>query len=213
MKVMVLLQIAPSITDWIQAAGVMLGVPLTVWSIYKLFKASKSKDKKLEELQNQTETLRIHNNLVKESNVIQKEQLELLRDSISGGTQQNAKYEELVEKSRKIDFKPYFRTAGGMSDRENIKMNLKNIGENAVMDKPEIVENEFVWVKFQYQTGSVVESEKLIAIELKTKNRENSFRDNNVAFKIYFSNMHGDKYFQQVTFTQKRFEIGIPQDL
>jgi len=231
---MLLLQIKPLVTDWIQAIGILIGVPLTILSIFRLFRENREKNEKLRvledisishnamlgkmkeqisELQNQTDTFIIHNQLVKESNLLHQQQVEILKESIESGQIQSEKYLQSLDKTRKADFKPYFRKAGGLSTSERIRMEIRNVGEKAVMDEPEVMENPHVWVKYQYQANALFENNKIAVIEISTKNRENAFRDNNVEFKIYYSNAHGDKYYQQVKFKGSQYTLEPPVDL
>jgi len=128
----------PNITDWLQGIGTILGVPGAVAAFILLFKKDKEKGKKLDmitnvviELSNQTKQFEYQTSLMKESNDILKEQVEVQNEALMNDKFYKEKMKEIEIKKSKNKYKPFFRSAGVINRGNNFEMRVRNFGETA----------------------------------------------------------------------------------
>lgn len=131
---MILLEVttipSSSITDWVQAIGVLLGVPFAVWSIIKLFLKDKQKEHELttlkdiaksqnsligrineqiDELKKQTQQFTYQSYHLNEANQILREQIKIQTEAFLHDKNYKKKSLELEKLKRKSEIKPFFQ--------------------------------------------------------------------------------------------------------
>ena len=150
----ILLQVTgePTITDWIQATGVLLGVPITIWGIFKLFLKDKQRElevkalkdmalaqegivlklsQEIEEITKQTQEFRYQSVLLNDSNELLREQIKIQTDAHISNADHKNEMLKLENKKRLSDIKPFIIFNGANSSGHEFFIRLKNIGKRA----------------------------------------------------------------------------------
>lgn len=221
----------PSITDWIQAFGILLGVPFTIYSLYKLFRKSKEKDEKLNalediavsqnvligkmnqqivELQNQTEALRIHNEIVNEGNSILRELVHLKSEAVLDEKSYKEEVLKLHEKDRKNRIKPYFILDGAGGNSQSFNFYLKNIGEDAFMVAFQNSDLKEVIITPEYNEGQLIKKNQRVKIKISPNVRDKKIGDVQSQQEISFFNSEEDEYVQKISITNGKMKIEKP---
>jgi len=216
----------PTITDWIQAIGVLLGIPVGVWSIISLFRKDKEKEKQLESLSSiatsqneavkmlseQVEQLTIQSNhfqyqgsLMNEANDLTKQQLAMQYDFYVHGKEVESKKLELEKNKRIAEIKPYFISNLSHSSPEMFKLYLENKGGDAKNIRILNIETKFVWfhpIPKDFSVGKI----DVFNISGGPNPENTYFNGNNVTFEINleFEDIDGNSYYQNI----KRLQTG-----
>jgi hypothetical protein len=215
-----------TITDWIQAIGVLLGIPVGVWSIISLFRKDKEKEKQLESLSSiatsqneavkmlseQVEQLTIQSNhfqyqgsLMKDANDLTKQQLAMQYDFYVHGKEVEHKKLEWEKNKRIAEIKPYFIFNLSHSSPEMFKLNLENKGGDAKNIRIQNIETKFVWfdpIPKDFSVGKI----DVFNISGRPNPENTYFNGNNVTFEINleFEDIDGNSYYQNI----KRLQTG-----
>jgi hypothetical protein len=216
----------PSITDWIQALGVLIGIPVAIWSIISLFRKDKEKEKQLNSLNNiassqnnvvlklseQVEQLTIQsshfqyqNSLMIEANDIMRKQLELQFEIFNHGKGAEAKRAEIERSKRISEIKPYFISSTSQASPEIFKLNLENKGGDAKSLRIIELETKFVWFQ-QLPKDFNIEKFGVFNISGGPDANNTYYNAHNVTFEINleFEDIDGNSYYQNV----KRLQTG-----
>ncbi|WP_321309278.1 hypothetical protein [Marinifilum fragile] len=226
-----LLNVQSSITDWIQASGVLLGVPVTAYSLIRLFIKSKEKDKKLTALediavsqnvvigkmnqqvialQNQTEVLSAHNDLVKDGNYFLKKQLDLQLEAILEDKNYKNEYLNILEKERKLHLKPHFTYDGGGGNGKSFTFRFKNIGERAILKSFKKPNSDLAYFNPKFKDGDIVDKNGKIEIIISSSQRESRIDNIKLDLILNFTNSDDDSYFQKVSIDSSKVNIQKP---
>lgn len=210
----------PTITDWISSIASLLGIPIIIWGIIKLFIKDKSQERKLNSLENlaisqneitkkmaeqinelakQTSEYQYQSELMKESNNLISKQIELQNDIFLHNQVTEEKKLELQKIKRINELKPYFINNGGSSNSEKISISLKNKGNTAKNLRLEKIEGNFINFK-KLNTEIEFEQNKILEIVGTISSSGRNFDNSQRAFKaeIYFEDMDGNKYKQRI---------------
>lgn len=210
----------PTITDWISSIASLLGIPIIIWGIIKLFIKDKSQERKLNsleslaisqdeitkkmaeqinELAKQTSEYQYQSELMKESNNLISKQIELQNDIFLHNQVTEEKKLELQKIKRINELKPYFINNGGSSNSEKISISLKNKGNTARNLRLEKIEGNFINFK-KLNTEIEFEQNKILEIVGTISSSGRNFDNSQRAFKaeIYFEDMDGNKYKQRI---------------
>jgi hypothetical protein len=136
---------SPSITDWIQAIGVMAALPLSIIAIIKLFIKDKERSVQIESLKKMAESqlvstsnLLIQLEEIKKQTLLLSESNELIRakndfdkDILLKNESTNKEHLELAKLTRRNEIKPNFIEYGSIRSGYDYKMALKNVGKPA----------------------------------------------------------------------------------
>lgn len=149
---MILLNATPSVTDWIQAIGVLLGVPTGIWGILKLFRKNKEQERKLnslediakqqnkivKELKDQADEMIIQSghlqyqaSLMNDSNKLLEKQVELQTDIFLHKKGIEEKKLAFEQQKRIIAIKPFFSSPASGSGSQGFHIDLYNKGGDA----------------------------------------------------------------------------------
>lgn len=127
-----------SITNWMQGIGTILGVPGAIAAFILLFKKDIDKENQIEmltnmviELSNQTKQFEYQTSLMRESNVILREQVEIQTEALMSDKAYKEKMKEIEIKKNRARFKPHFIYEFGCSTSKVINVSFKNLGERA----------------------------------------------------------------------------------
>jgi len=142
----------PLITDWINSIAALLGVPLIIWGIIKLFIKDNSQERKIgsleslaisqnnvtlkmteeiQELSRQTSEFQYQSELMKESNFLIQKQIELQNEIFLYNKISKEKKLEFQRIERLSKIKPFFVYSGENSNQREFNVKLLNKGETA----------------------------------------------------------------------------------
>jgi len=219
----------PLVTDWINSIAALIGVPLVIWGIIRLFIKDKDQERKLSsleklavsqdemikkmteqiyELSKQTSEYQFQSELMKESNNLISKQFELQNDTFFHNKGIEEKKLELEKIKRLSEIKPHFINNGGSSNSSNISITLKNKGNtasNLILNK---VRGEFIFFE---KLNSEIEIDNGKNIEIKAniassgRYQDNGSRDYELELK--YTDMDGNQYKQKI----ENRKIGNPE--
>ena len=210
----------PSITDWMQAIGVLLGVPLTIWGIFSLFRKDKEKERQLESLKKiavsqdnvvqklseqvdqlaiQSSQFQYQSSLMSESNKLFEKQIELQKDIFMHSVGIEMKKAAIEKEKRNNEIKPFFTFELSHQSPEVFKLILANKGGTALNLKIEEIEIKYALFSPLYKDLKI---EQFGHLEIKgTPRPENAFvNGNNITFEINiaFEDIDGNPYYQNI---------------
>lgn len=223
----------PTITDWIQAIGVLIGIPVAIWSIISLFRKDKEKERQLESLNSiaksqdrvvlklaeqveqlviQSNQFQYQNSLMVDSNNIMEKQLELQYEIFKHGQGVEEQKAEIERKKRMSEIKPYFINTASTYSPESFQFPLSNKGGDARNIKLVDIESRFV--SFTPLSANLnVDRGNQFDIS-GVSNKSNTYFDaNNLTFEINieFEDVDGNTYFQNIKrFRNGRYTISDP---
>jgi hypothetical protein len=210
----------PLITDWINSIAALLGIPIVVWGLIKLFLKDKNQERKLSsleklavsqdevikkmteqinELSKQTSEYQFQSVLMKESNSLISKQLELQNDIFFHNKGIEEKKLEIQKIKRLSEIKPHFTNNGGSSNSSNITLTLKNKGNTA--KNLSLIKISGEYIIFQ-KLNSELEIDNGRNIEIKA-NITSSGRSGDNGNRVYeleltYENIDGNKYMQKI---------------
>jgi hypothetical protein len=219
----------PLITDWISSIAALLGIPIVIWGIIKLFIKDKNQERKLSsleklavsqdemikkmteqisELSKQTSEYQFQSELMKESNNLISKQIELQNDIFLHNKGIEEKKLEIQEIKRLSDIKPHFINNGGGSNSSSILINLKNKGNTArclILNK---IRGEFINFE-RLNPEAEIDNGKNIEIKANItpsgRYQDNGQRDYQI--ELLYEDIDGNKYKQKI----ENREIGNPE--
>lgn len=208
-----------SITDWISAIGVLLAVPITIVSLFKLFRKNKEQERKISsletiakeqnsivlQLKSQADQMIIQSghfqyqaSLMKESNRLIEKQLELqtgifLHDKDTANSQA-----KLEAQKRLGEIKPHFSFEGSSSGPDGFKLSLQNLGNKAENVSVIEIDNKFVNLQPKIENRNV-DNNNLLNIN-GYPNAETHFPAIEVPYEVNlnYSDIDGNNYFQKI---------------
>jgi len=219
----------PLITDWINSIAALIGIPIVVWGIIKLFIKDKNQERKLSsleklavsqdemikkmteqinELSKQTSEYQYQSELMQESNGLIGKQIELQNDIFLHNKGIEEKKLEIQKIKRLSEIKPHFINNGGSSNSSNMLITLKNKGETAKNISLNKIRGEFII--FQ-KLNSEIEIDNGKNIEIKGnitpsgRNQDNGNRD--YELELIYEDIDGNKYKQKI----ENRKIGNPE--
>jgi len=211
----------PSITDWISSIASLLGVPIILWGIIKLFIKDKAQERKLDsldrlavsqneiikkmaeqinELARQTSEYQCQSELMRESNNLINKQIELQNDIFLHSRLSEEKKLELQKMKRINDIKPYFVKNTTASSSDSITIKLKNNGNTASSLKLEKIVGEFIsFGKLNFEKE--IEKDRILEvngnISSSGQNMDNGQRV--YEFDLYFEDIDRNRYKQNIS--------------
>lgn len=233
MTLIILLQEnTPKITDWISAIGVLLGIPVTIYSIFKLFRKDKEQERKINSLETiaieqnnvvkqlkaQADQLVIHSShfqhqasLMKASNDLFERQLSFQMDNyfeMKGNEEEKLK----IEKQRRInEIRPDFRNEGSSTGPDGFKLNLQNLGERAENVAMRTISTEHVNFRSSFNGRTVDKNNILSIFGVTDINSPYSALEVPFEIQIEYSDVDGNSYFQKIRKgTDGSYFIGDP---
>lgn len=210
----------PLITDWINSIAALIGIPIVVWGIIKLFIKDKNQERKLSlleklavsqdemikkmteqiiELSKQTSEYQYQSELMQESNGLISKQIELQNDIFLHNKGIEEKKLEIQKIKRLSEIKPHFINNGGSSNSSNLSLALKNKGNTA--KNLSLIKLSGEYIVFQ-KLNSELEIDNGRDIEIKA-NITPSGRYGDNGSRIYelelaYENIDGNKYMQKI---------------
>jgi hypothetical protein len=218
----------PNVTDWISAIAALLGIPALLFGIGRLFVKDKDKERKLnaldslansqalqiDELSKQTSEYKYHSMLMKESNNLFSEQIQLQNRIFLHGKVTEEQKTEVADKIRRSDIKPYFSHIGTIIKSNEFIIKLKNLGECA---KKVTLKKED---SHEYQLNPIMEnkefrSKDILSINGKLTNISSSLylKDLNIQFTVIFKDIEENEYEQQISLNKGATNISNPSIL
>lgn len=209
-----------SITDWIQAIGVLLAVPATIWGIFKLFKKNKEHDqtigaleqivkeqndvvKQLKEhvhyMDKQSEHHQYLASLMLDSNKLLEKQFELQTNAFYHNKDIEKQKIEIERQKRMYAIKPYFITHTSGSDGSSVFLNLINNGADALNVGMKVVKAENIYFN-SLNTNLRIEKDNRIEIKGRVSAHDVSTNVRHAAFtiKLIFSDVDQNEYYQLI---------------
>ena len=210
-----------SITDWISSIASLLGVPIIIWGILKLFIKDKNQERKLSSLENlalsqdkvikkmtdqiaelskQTEEFRYHSELMKESNELISTQIQIQNEVfIHSKITENTKL-KLQKSIRLSEIRPYFIVNRNSSNSSSIIIRLKNKEKLAKNLEFKKVEADFI--NFQNLESHLVEYDTNDELEIKgtidSTNPDFNNPERQYEILLSFEDVDGNKYQQRI---------------
>lgn len=128
------------VTDWLQAIGTLVAATGAIVAFVTLFKKDKQKQEQIDklievtgELKNQTTQFAVQTEIMRESNTIFKEQVQLQNDVLIDDKEYKNKMKEIKEREQKAKFRPIFKFDMGQSSAKTLDITIKNYGEAAIL--------------------------------------------------------------------------------
>lgn len=209
-----------SITEWIQAIGVLLAIPATVWGVFKLFKKNKEHEQTINALE---QIVKEQNDVVKQlkehvhymdkqsehhqylaslmlnSNKLLEKQFELQTDALFHNKDVE-KQKIDIEKQKRINaIKPHFITDTSGSGMNDFFINLINRGGDALNVRIKDVKAEFI--NFSSLSSNLrVEKANIVEIKGRVSAQDGSINPKSVSFtiKLIFSDVDKNEYYQLI---------------
>lgn len=208
-------------TDIVQAIGVLLGVPITIWGVLNLFRKDKEKAAQINALKNiatsqnetvielklqieqltlQTTEFQHHSNLMLEQNKILEKQLEFQIEAFLKTNEIEASKLKFEKQKRLLEIKPHFYIRSVLFDLNSFEINLINKGHEAKNIKffDSGVSNAII----KFDGAQSVSSENSVRITGQSKLNDNSILSHGkyLNFRAYitFEDIDGNIYRQNI---------------
>jgi hypothetical protein len=220
---------SPSITDWISAVTSILGIPIIIWGIIKIFKKDKAQVRKLNaledlahtqnevairiteeinELAKQTSEYQYQSSLMEESNNLLGKQIEIQNEIFLTNKVSEQRKLELQEIERQNKIKPHFVFNFAQSDSSSNKITLKNNGATARNVRIEENSNDYIRARI-LKSGEETENGEKIEIALTKKSDAPGINISIYSLEILYEDIDGRIYKQSVTNNR----ISIPEKI
>lgn len=207
----------PTITDWIQAIGILLTFPTAAWGIVKLFRRDKERDEQIcslksmaEQMVNQVIELQKHTMHLSDANEILREQIKLQAEALLND--KNYKDSMLkLEKTKQLHaLKPNFTLHCSSTGGVKYDAVITNIGKRAHNPRLEDVKLEKM-KHLGVSQDKTVESNAKIKLEgaLVEKN-DNTCLPAKATAKLICEDDDGNTYEQLITINNKKTVIEPP---
>lgn len=228
---MVILEATIPITDWIQAGGVILGVPSAVWGIFTLFRKDKEKEKKIAALEKisirqaeiveqlkeqanqmieQSGLMRFESYQMLQTNKILEKQLEL-QTNIFLHSKGNEEREKEIEEQKRLDkIRPFFVVHSANSGPVGFGVELDNRGGDAINLIIEPKNSDLVQFN---QLPERVNRQTRIMLGGRINASQTSLIPSQVTYDILltYQDIEGNNYSQSIKkFTNDRYTISDP---
>ena len=222
-----------SITDIIQAAGILLGFPTAIWGIFKLFRKDKDKTEQLNslrdiavsqnsaigkmteqitELSKQTAQFEYQSIIFKEANDLLKEQIKIQTNSLLSDKDHKEKYLDLERKKRKSDIRPFFKRVTGLCNGKMFSVQLTNYGGRAYIEGIEEINTNNIFIHAQSKKEQVIDKDNTFGFYADSNN--DRYMGNNVPYEVIllFHDEDNNKYKQKIEGTGLNAEIDVPEE-
>lgn len=209
-----------SITEWIQAIGVLLGVPATIWGIFKLFKKNKEHEQTITTLEQivkeqndvvkqlnkhvhfmsiQSELHQYHSTLMLESNKLLEQQINIQTDAFLHNKDIERQKIEIEKQKRINAVRPYFISHTSGSGPNNFFFYLSNNGGDALNVRLEVVEAENIIFNSLSPDLKVVKGDR-VEIKGRISLQIHHLNGGNIPFtvKLVFSDVDKNDYYQLI---------------
>ncbi|MGD1894373.1 MAG: hypothetical protein ACFB15_27715 [Cyclobacteriaceae bacterium] len=216
----------PKITDWISSIGTLLGIPTVIYGIFRLFVKNKDQEKKLnaleslaqsqalqiQELARQTSEYQYHSELMRESNEIFKDQVNIQNQVFLHNRVTDKQIIELQKKERRLSIKPHFVSAGMFSNVDKFDIHLKNKGKTAKNLRLEQIGEELARIRKLDSTKEYDQNQKL-EFSGRSDSTRTELNSKQVPFNIiiHFEDIDGNRYEQRLTRQQHKIDISEPK--
>lgn len=217
----------PSITDWIEAIGVGLTVPVSLWGVISLFIKDRNKERKLtaleelaksqnqivsslqeqvNQLSRQTGEFQYQSSLMREQNNIFEKQLELQIEIFEHEKgldmvhyEIEVKKSEIENQKRINDIRPFLFSPTNMSASGSFRLDLINRGGSLSNLKLIPINDRLVnFTGIPDNTNIDKGASYKINCQLKPDKRDIGFNQINFEFNLEYEDMDGNKYQQNV---------------
>lgn len=204
-----------TVTDWIQAIAQALAVPGAIVSFIILFRKDKDKQSQIDRLTNIASKLEVQNEILKRSNDLQTEQIDVLRNSTILTKQDNEGANRLValeEKKIKLSVKPYFKRQSIGWDSQIMDFKFVNYGERATITS--IINLNKTELHFEDAKLPVtVEKGQLFILHLNRYNYNINPNQLEYKFEILYKDGLDNFYKQVLSGTGQRSELTEPEEV
>jgi hypothetical protein len=223
---MTLLEI-PNITDWISAIATAIGAPLALWGFIKLISRDKDREKEIKslvdlsesqaksleqmknmllEFQKQTQEFEYQTNLMRESNEIFKEHVNIISISIKQDKEYRQSLIDLESRKRKSEIKPHFIWAGasGQGYSGNCEVRLKNIGQTAYLKDLIVKDTSPVMFYKEFSEDKMINQNQEVKVPGMIRDGSMSVNVVDYEFELQFVDADNNLYKQTV----RRFNNG-----
>lgn len=123
-----------SVADWIVAIAALIGTFFAIKGYYRLISDDKNQQEQINKLTSIAGNLEAQNEILKKSNDLLSEQIDVLRNSAVLVKQDNEgakKLAEIQEKKLKLSVRPYFKSHGMGWSPQDVHFKIDNFGERA----------------------------------------------------------------------------------
>ena len=217
---MTLLNAMPSITEWIQAIGVLLGVPATIWGIFKLFRKDREQERKLNSLESianeqneivkqlkdqadqmiiQSGHLQYQASLMKDSNKLLESQIEIQTNAYLH--EKGLKEDKLAfdKQKRLTEIKPFFTRSSSGSGPQQFHFDLDNKGGDAQNLSIKEINTDFVYLEPLKKNLRIDRGDK-VTMRGRPRADKTYFNSHQVTFEIalIFQDIDGNEYSQNI---------------
>lgn len=220
---MLLLEVnEPTITDWIQSIGVILGIPITIWGVFQLFIKDKEKElqitylKELASSQNemvtnlksqvdqlilQTGEFKYQSSLMLDSNEILRGQFELQNNMFKHSKEEGELRLKIDKLRRSSEIRPFFVPGTYFNySSSNFGISLKNKGGIAQKISLDTKEFPFKLASNPKLSDRVAKNgEVIMNFDRIFQNNENKYSpiaNNVIQMRIHFEDEDNEEYFQ-----------------
>jgi uncharacterized coiled-coil protein SlyX len=208
---------ASSTTDWIQAIGVLLGVPITAYGIIKLFIKDKENQRKLASLEmmskhqenivrelhlqvveliKQGSELKYQSFLMSEANKLMEKQIELQYNIHSENKKSTEDAREFERSKRLSEVKPYFAVEPDSSSPDEFKFRIVNKGSVARNVELETVILEQCYINKIAKRDTVEKNTEIVFVGRPRDSKHS--RDVEFEVHLLFQDIDDNQYFQTI---------------
>lgn len=231
---MILLEVttipSSSITDWVQAIGVLLGVPVAVWSIIKLFLKDKQKEHELttlkdiaksqnsligrineqiDELKKQTLQFTYQSDHLNEANQILREQIKIQTEAFLHDKDYKKKLLKLENLKRKSEIKPFFKIKE-YTNKLKPEIDLINLGNDAYNVRIQTSDS------LDKKISDLIERRKDLKFSVVTETSDeysHLVRNIPLEFTILFEDVDKNRYKQIISIHDMNYSISEPVEI
>lgn len=207
------------VTDWITSVGVVLGVPATIYGIFKLFLKDKDKEERLRiaesqvnELRKQTSQFELQTGLMAEANALLAQQLRMQTEIFAETKTKEEAKAEYEKQKRKNDIKPRFAFHGASGSGKDFTLKLVNQGGNSEHVQVESLNAE-IFSMASLPANTIIESgHQLVVRGVANNNQPAMASQAHGKIALSFTDIDGIKYVQEITKSYNGFQVANPYE-
>ncbi len=209
-----------SISDLVQAVGVIIGIPVALWTMIKLFKKDTERQKEIislvniaqsqkeinstletqiRELKNQTKEFQHQTRILSQSNTLLEKQISIQNEVLISDKNHKKQIIALEEKKRRLNIQPEIismDSGSGSADEYNFK--FKNVGKDGIYKGIGNLEGDFSSnIMCHLQNGTRLKQGAEFNLLFKHKRRI-PHPQMTGAVNFYFSDNEGNEYYQVI---------------
>lgn len=195
----------PSITDWIQSIGVLLGVPITIWGVIKLFRKDKSKEIQIQQFKSQLDELISLNASLVSANELAERQIEVEIKKLKESQKQK-------ELERRRNILPRYVIEKTILHSDRITIEIKNNGHFSYNQEIENCTQPLVARFDLRRTRPIEPNENSVIIIYFSEDFTGDLRNKDFTFDLIFMDLDGSKYLQRIKYSNLNTTISsIPE--